>query len=185
MGRPSSVVPSPFRQEIEELLKSGWSAERIRSFLHARDGTGVHLPSSKAIERFRQRHIPPGAVIPASLIKQALKGLHYRVDTLKLLDELIWAQQQRVARLWDREQQAGKPEPQLDAALRTVLEYLRERHRVAQELGVERRAGGTTRMEVHQSQVLEMPESHLQAIFSLLQRRREPGVAPSLEVREE
>ena len=155
------------------MLHSGWSPERVHASLvdRFRDEDET-IPSKRAIERYRRRHVPPAAVLPASLIKDALNGLRYRVDTLALMDNVIWAQEQRVARLWQQEHHAETWDRHLDDAMQSLLEYLRERHRIAMELGAER-AAGPARVGLHQSQALELPESHFQEILGILRRRQE------------
>jgi hypothetical protein len=170
VGRRSTVATSPLEPEIRELLVSGWSPERVYEYLVGQYGEEA-VPSAKAMDRYRIRHIPPGDVLPGSMIKRALKGLRHRVDALKLLDDLIWAQEHRVARMWERERQTGEDDPKMDSALRTLLEYIRERYRLGQELGLTPSRSSRSRRQEREAQ--ELPETHLQEIMAMLRHERD------------
>ena len=131
------------------------------------------MPSAKAMGRFRAAHMPAAMVLPGSVIRRAMKGLRYRVDTLKVLDRLIWAQEERIGRLWEQERESGVAQPYLQASFRVALEYVLQRHRIAQEL--RRREGGERggRVELRQSQALELPEASFQELMGLLRQNRE------------
>ncbi len=171
MGKASSVRQSPHLEVITELLLAGWSAERVREYLVALHGEGPEIPSGKAIRRYRVANLPATAVLPASVIRRALQGIEYRVDAAVLLDELIWAQEQRIGLLWAREQETGNVEGALDGCLRTVLEFLRVRHRLARDVG----ALGEPkepRDEVETGDALVIPESSFEEIVGLLRSAR-------------
>ncbi len=112
MTTPSTVTTSPYFEEIVQLLKGGTPYRRAHDTLAEKYGADA-VPSASAIGRFR-RHLFPNAAA--------------RQDNLRLLDQMVRAQRRRVARLWKRDD--ADAAPQLDAALRTLLGYLRERRRL-------------------------------------------------------
>ncbi len=113
MTTPSTVVTSPYCQQIEDRLRAGDSHRQIHRALVEQYGPDA-VPSADAIYRHRRRLFPNAA---------------RRQDNLRLLDQMVRAQRRRVARLWKRDD--ADAAPQLDAALRTLLGYLRERRRLA------------------------------------------------------
>jgi hypothetical protein len=121
-------------------------------------------------------------VVPASLIKQAMGDVDYQVDTLKLLDVMIWAQERLIAVVWQKSLKGKRIPPELDTALRTLLEYAERRHKVAIELGVERQNGGSMRLERHQSDVLDVPVEHHEELLRLLRVVRVVGALRIIRV---
>lgn len=173
MGRKSSVIGSQHEREIKAFLRSGWAPERIHSYLVALHGEGSGVPSAKAMGRFRATHIPPAMILPESVIKRAMRGLRYRVDTLKVLDRLIWAQEERIGQLWEQERETGVVQPYLAASFRVALEYVLQRHRIVEELGRREVGERGGRVEFRQSQALELPEASFQELMGLLRQNRE------------
>ncbi|MEX2599376.1 MAG: hypothetical protein WD533_06940 [Dehalococcoidia bacterium] len=168
MARKSAVELSPHEGEIRDLLRSGWPVERVREYLATKHGSEA-VPPARALSRYRRRFMPPQAGLPSSMIRQAMKGLRNRVDALQTLDALIWAQEDRVGRLWMKEREEGRGDPHLDQALRTVLEYVRERVRLGKELCGD--GGGGVRLERREHDVMEIPKSHLDELMAILRRR--------------
>ncbi len=83
MARPSSILRSRHKEEIEECLRSGWSPETVVWWLKLRYGEeDSDVPSARAVYRYRERHIPIDAFVPASIIREKLKDLDYKVDLL-------------------------------------------------------------------------------------------------------
>ena len=162
MARPSSILRSRHKEEIEECLKSGWSPETVVWWLRLRYGAhGPDLPSPRALYRYRQRHIPKDKIVPASLIREKLKEVDYQVDLLQTLGRATWALEQRLVCSWRGEQEMSNVvlSPHTDRAALTLLEFLREYRRVAQDLGIMPAHPEQLRMELHQTQeIVVSPE---------------------------
>ena len=162
MTRPSSILGSKYKEEIEECLKSGWSPESVVRWLKERYGAhGPDLPSARALYRYRHRYIPTDKIVPASLIREKLKEVDYQVDLLETLGRATWLLEQRLACGWQLEQETsnGALSPNTDRAALTLLEYLREYRRVAQDLGILPAKPEQLLMEVHQTQeIVASPE---------------------------
>ena len=164
MARPSSILGSKYREEIEECLMSGWSPESVVRWLKDRYGAhGPDLPSARALYRYRQRYIPTDTIVPGSLIRKKLKEVDYQVDLLQTLGRTIWALEQRLACGWQREQETsnGVLSPNTDRAALTLLEYLREYRHVAQDLGILPAKPEQLLMEVHQTQEIVVSQEQL------------------------
>ena len=174
MPRTSNVDTSPHRKEIADLLAAGWSAARVHAYLVAQRGDGPHIPSVHSIERYRT-HIPPAAVLPSSLIKQALKGLRHRVDTLKILNDMIFIQEDRILHMWQRENDTGVRERDLTPAMRTLRDYLRDRQRIVVELRERRPSASKRPPEEPQTRLLDIPAEGLRELTDLLRWRRQQG----------
>ena len=162
MARPSSILGSKYREEIVECLRSGWSPETVVWWLKLRYREHCpDLPSVRALYRHRKTYIPKDKIVPASLIREKLKEVDYQVDLLQTLGRAIWALEQRLACGWRLEQESsnGVLSPNTDRAALTLLEYLREYRRVAQDLGILPAKPEQLLMEVHQTQeIVASPE---------------------------
>ncbi len=146
MGPLNTVITSPHRHTIEQRLAAGDSPWRVHAELVEQHGADS-VPSAGAVYRFRLRLFPNAA---------------RREDDLGLLDKMVRLQERRIARLWKRDD--ADTMPQLDAALRTLLGYLRERRRLAEapdaSAGLSPAASGgqVTREELQE--VLDLLERH-------------------------
>ena len=171
MARPSSILRSRHREEINECLKSGWSPDFINLWLklQCRD-EAAEIPSVRAMYRYRKRYIPVDQVVPASVIKEKLKGIEYKVDLLPILARAIWALEQRFGANWEREQDTanGVASPNTDRAAATLLEYLREYRRVAQDLGIMPAQDDRLQVEMQHTQRLEVREEDLPDLIEAL-----------------
>ncbi|MEX2599229.1 MAG: hypothetical protein WD533_06195 [Dehalococcoidia bacterium] len=194
MGRKSSVIASPYAEEMHDLLASGWSPDNVRRYITTQYGDSPAIPSVPALERYRRRHVPAARAVPPSMVRKALGGLHYRVDSLRVLDDLIWAQEQRIGLLWKQEQESGKPDPKLNETVRLAMDCTVTRHKIAVELGVESRPGRKAKVQEEKVHKEEIPgeatpappeenwfysDANLQEILRLLHRY--PPDAPSEE----
>jgi hypothetical protein len=131
----SGVAKSPFLQEIEDCLKSGWSAAAVRNWLQARY-PGAEVPSVKSIQRYRQKHFTVIDVLPPALIMEKLKEVDYKVNLLGLLSRLIPLLEDRLCRGLQLEtDMQGILLPSVDRAIESYLDALREWKAAAQALG--------------------------------------------------
>jgi len=121
------------------------------------------VPSVRAIYRYRKPHIPADKIVPASIVKQKLKDVDYQVDLLETLARAIWVLEQRFGANWLREQETsnGLASPNTDRVATTLLEYLREYRRVAQDLGIMPAQPDRLRMEMYQIQEIVVNEEDL------------------------
>ena len=181
MARPSSILSSRHKEEIVDLLRSGWSPETVVWWLERRYGDeDAEVPSVRAVYRYRKRHIPIDAFVPASIIREKLKDLDYKVDLLNTKGRMIWALEQRVAACWQAEQEKSGVlgSPNTDRAALTLLEYPKEYRRVAQDLGIMPAQAEHLRVEMHHTQILELREEDLPELveaLALTKRRLPPG----------
>ncbi len=66
-------------EEIVDCLRSGWSPETVVWWLGIRYGDeDPEVPSVRAVYRYRKRHIPIDAFVPASIIREKLKDIPNR-----------------------------------------------------------------------------------------------------------
>ena len=172
MPNPNAVDQSPHSQEITDLLNSGWSPRRIRRYLTERHGNPDDLPSESAIQRYRDAHLDPVAILPAKLLTQAMRRLNGRIDEIASLDVAIRVQEQRIALFWKRELDSNKPDPHFSDALRVYADYLTKRFALAAQLGLGR-AGKEKRIAMSQTRTLQMPE---EAFQQMLRNLREVGI---------
>ena len=181
MARPSSILRSRHKEEIEECLRSGWSPETVVWWLKRRDGDDdPDAPSVRAVYRYRKQHIPTNAIVPASILRQKLKDLDYKVDLLNTLGRISWALEQRFATSWEREQEKSQAlaTPNTDRAALTLLEYLREYRAVAQDLGIMPAQAEQLRVEMYHTQTFEVREEDLPELveaLALTKGRLPPG----------
>lgn len=86
--------------ELRDCLASGWAATAVREYLIRRYGP-EGVPSLKAIERWREKHLGTAArVLPHQVIQRKLKGVAFKVDVIGHLSRLIALCEDRVARAW-------------------------------------------------------------------------------------
>ena len=182
MPRPSSIDRSRHKQEIIECLESGWSPETITFWLKRRFGDGdPDVPSIRPIYRYRKYHISSNRLVPTSVIKQQLKGIDYKVDLLGTLARIIWVLEDRVANNWEREKETsgGVASPNTDRAALTLLEYLREYRRVAQDLGLLPSRPDSLQVEMHQTQAIVVSHEDVKDLaeaLALTKGSLSPGV---------
>ena len=172
MARPSTIENCPHKDAIVDNLNAGWSPRQVRDYLVERYGPGPHVPSIKAIQRYRNDRIDPTAALPPVLVTGALKRLKGRIDEIGHLDRAIRAQEQRIALFFDREQRTGRSEPQLNDAMRVFTEMLRLRFTLAQQIGVGR-AGKEKRVSMTESNTIDLPEESFHEFLALLRRKRD------------
>ena len=168
MPNPNTVDRSPHKQEILDLLNSGWSPRRVRRYLVERHDNS-YIPSEKAIERYRSAHIDPVAVLPAKLITEAMRSLDGRIDEIQKYDVAIRAQEQRIALFWKRELENGVADPLFSDALRVYNEYLHRRFQLAAQLGLGR-AGKDKRVAMTETRTLQLPEESFREMIELLHK---------------
>ena len=172
MTDKSSVTQSKFHAEIEDLLNSGWSGRRILAYLRHRYPSDPDIPGLRAIERYRDAHVDPVAVLPAKLLTQAMRRLDGAIDEIARFDVAIRVQEQRIALFWKREIETGIADPLFSDALRVYNDYLHRRFQLAAQLGLGR-AGKDKRVDISQTRRLQMPE---EAFQQMLRNLREVGI---------
>lgn len=133
----STVYKYKHFNDLRDCLASGWAATTVREYLIRRYGP-EGVPSLKAIERWRNKHLEPTArVIPHQVVQRKLKGVTYRVDIIGHLSRLVALCEDRVARgLEHEENSGGKPLTVNDGAIQTYLQVLKDYVKVAQDLGI-------------------------------------------------
>jgi len=164
MGKKSSIVRNRYRQEIEDCLQSRWSPRHIEQWLKASYGPADDIPSYRAIYRYRKKYLSTAKTVPTSLIQKRLGQVHYKVDLMGIYSRVIWALDQRMGLLWEKEQAGGPAVSELDRTARTLLEALREYRQLAQDLGVI--ASGphqqTLNVETHRTQAIVLSREELE-----------------------
>ena len=122
--------------ELKVYLANGWSAPSIHAYLERQYGT-EGLPSIRAIQRWKNNHMPEAMVIPHRLIKTKLKGVNYKVDLLRQLARLIPLLEDRVCRGLEEELAIGGwPLPNNDDIIRQYLEVLEEYAQLERDFGI-------------------------------------------------
>jgi len=131
----STVARYEQLEELEDCLRSGWSAAMVHEYLEKRFGSSPH---PRAIQRWREKKRIEVAVIPHQMIEKKLKGLNYKVNLLQLLSRLIPLCEERVGRALQNEEEVlgGMVTSMTDQAIKTYLEALREYKAVCQDLGI-------------------------------------------------
>ena len=123
--------------ELLSCLQSGWSAPTVHAYLVERHGDKV--PHEKAIQRWRNNHMPEGSmIVPHQIITRKLKGVDYKVDVIRHLSRLIAICEDRMARGIDSEETdfGGMPVSGTDGVIQTYLQAMAQYVRVAQDLGL-------------------------------------------------
>jgi hypothetical protein len=137
----SKVVASPFYDDIVELLRSRWSPRSIERYLRLLYAEYPELleaiPGHKAIERWRNRHLPDADILPESLLQKRLQGVDVKVNVFGLLSSLVPMLTERLGRALETEEKlTGFLMPTVDQASHTLLSVLGKVWEVGQDLGI-------------------------------------------------
>lgn len=141
-GLGKSVEKHPLFHEIYEMLCKRWSSHTVIRVLEDRyqaqfvSGEYRPLPDASTIRRYRQYHLPPGEVLPPSLIEEKLDNLDVQVDLFKSLHLAYRVAEDRIARHAATEEDLALPMSGLDRAYETLLKTGQLLWQVGQDLGL-------------------------------------------------
>jgi len=131
----SSVDSYPYREELRDCLGSGWSVHFTMTYLQERHGKHS-MPSLRSLYRWQEKNLTPEArVLPPEIIRNKLKGLTYKVDTMAHLARLVLVCEQRLGESLEAEKKAAIPLPMTDNIIATYDGILQHYIRLAQDLG--------------------------------------------------
>jgi hypothetical protein len=140
-----SVEQHPLFGEIRELLRYRFSAETIVGMMRWQYGQLLEqtpLPSARTITRWRDRHMPPGDIMPAGLVERKLKDIEVKVDLFRSLQQVYRLAEDRLSRATETEEGLPAPMPGVDKAVETLLRVGDMFWKVGQDLGIYPRSGG-------------------------------------------
>jgi len=146
-----SVEAHPLFGEIHDLLCHRFSGETIVGMLRWQYGDLLEkapLPSARTITRWRDRHMPPGEILPPGLVERKLKQLDTKIDLLKSLQQVYRLAEDRLSRATQTEEGLPAPMPGVDRAVETLLRVGEMMWRIGQDIGVNPRSGPSAQFGV-------------------------------------
>ena len=132
MARKSKIELSPHKSQIEEMILSGKSPRDISKWLKKK---GEEI-SKKAIERYRETHIPEVKMIHPSILQKRLEGIDKKLSDMDILMDIILIQLLRVDKGLDNEDEEGKLIPVVSKEIDRAWGYIQDRIKLLQDLGL-------------------------------------------------
>jgi hypothetical protein len=184
------VEVHPLFGEIYELLRDRFSPETVVHMLQWRYGEALErmppLPSARTIHRWRRRHMPPGDLLPPSLVGQKLKEMDVKVDLWKALQNAYRLAEDRLHKALITEQTLqGVPLSSTDRAIETVLRVGEQLWKVGQDLGLYPRWGvqvGQVNVYLHVGKETgggELDDEEIAAVAAALSEKRPGQLRPN------
>ena len=102
-------------------------------------------------------------LLPAKVVTQTFRTLRRKVDLLRVIDDMILYQQERLIWLRDREIETGKPDREVSLSLRVLDFYLERRERLTRALQEQSPSPTDSDEEVR-----EMPEEDYNDLLEVL-----------------
>jgi hypothetical protein len=184
-----SVEAHPLFPEIYDLLQHCFRPETVVLTLQWRYAEDLHrmppLPSTRTIRRWRERHMPPGDLLPPSLVAEKLTQADAKVDLWQELQNVYQVAEDRLARALSTEEMLqGVPLLATDRAFLTLLRVAQQLWSVGQDLGLYPR-WGLPGARVNVSQPAgnplgedEFTEEEIAAVAAALHEKRTGEPAP-------
>jgi len=143
-----SVEAHPLFPEIYDLLRHHFSPETVARTLQWQYREALEnmppLPSARTMHRWRRRHMPPGDLLPPSLVEDKLAQVDAKIDLWQSLQNVYQVAEDRLARALDTEEMLqGLPLSSVDRAFETLLRCAELLLRTGQDLGLYPRWGVT------------------------------------------
>lgn len=138
-GFGESVENGPFRDVIDDMLRSRWSPRAVVRYLRQQYAHEPHLlaqvPSHSTVNRWRERHVRAADLLPVTLLEELVGDMKRDVDVYQ---ELLWlypAAKDRFAMQYKMEKDMGIVTEAGDRAARTAVDILTRLFAIGQNIG--------------------------------------------------